>query len=189
MLPNRMPSNLHKSAYQPAEDTFLLASVVESYEGEIALEMGVGSGYVTVELGGRTRLVVGTDLSVAAMRETQARLRENGLRNAELVRCDRASPFRSRPFDLVVFNPPYLPSGAEKDIAVDGGRKGIAATMEFLEHVFAKMKRSGRVLFVTSTLSEYRKIFESLRARGFKRRVVKRRRLFFEELMVIEALR
>lgn len=173
--------------YRPAEDTFLLADAIESHEGEIALEIGVGSGYVAVELAKRTRLVIGTDVNIAAIREAHTRVERSGLGNAELICCDRGSSFRDRPFDLIVFNPPYLPLDAEDDIAVNGGRGGVAMTMKFLEHASALMRRSGCVLFVMSTLSDYRKILESLGAMGFRGRVLKTQRLFFERLMVVEA--
>ena len=182
-----MAASPREPVYRPSDDTFLLADVVAGYGGAVALEMGVGSGYVTAELARRVWVAVGTDIDLAAVRETRDRLRRSGLANVDLVCCDLASPFRDRPFDLVVFNPPYLPSRRRDDAAVDGGRRGIEAALAFLEHALRVVKESGRLLFVASTLSDYRGILRLLGERGFGSRVVGARRLFFEEIVVIEA--
>ena len=47
--------------YLPAEDTFFLADIIEKESGNMALDIGCGSGYLTNILKNSFNLVVGTD--------------------------------------------------------------------------------------------------------------------------------
>ena len=50
-----------------------------------------------------------------------------------LILADAASCFMDGCFDLVAFNPPYVPSGKIEDVAVDGGAEGTEVALRFLE--------------------------------------------------------
>ncbi|MCP8312552.1 MAG: methyltransferase [Candidatus Methylarchaceae archaeon HK02M1] len=174
--------------YKPAEDTFLLARAIGRYSGKVKLEIGIGSGYIFIELSkSKNPLVVGTDISVKALREVLIRLKSIDRDNVELVHCDGASPFRKGCFDLIIFNPPYLPSEEILDSTVDGGKEGIEAMEKFIDHSLNVVSNSGSIVFILSTLSNYVKVVKILKDKGFE--VVKKEslKLFFEEIFVIEA--
>jgi len=173
--------------YEPAEDTFLLADVIKRYSGKITLEIGVGSGYVTAEICKRNPFVVGTEISKKALKEAQNRLKSLNFDNFELILCDGASPFRERYFDLIVFNPPYLPTSKIVDKSVNGGKEGIEVINRFIEQSLRVISKSGLMVFVLSTLSKYSKIIKILKKMSFKVRKICKRRLFFEKIFVIEA--
>lgn len=162
--------------YRPAEDTFFLLEEVEkeSLKGKRALEIGCGTCYIAAALAGAgAGLVVGCDIEPAP---------EHG--GAEAVRCDaRALPFRDGSFDLVVFNPPYLPSEGIRDITVDGGRGGAEVPLMFLSAALRAVKRGGAVYFVVSSLTDTGSIEGFLKGSGsfYSKR---ERRLFFESLYV-----
>jgi len=107
--------------YSPAEDSYLLlrAALREVRLTDRVLEVGTGSGYVAAELVGRAAQVVTTDINPHAVECARAR----GL---AAVRTDLFAGL-SGPFDLVIFNPPYLPTAPEERIddwlehALDGG--------------------------------------------------------------------
>ncbi|NWG09017.1 MAG: methyltransferase [Nitrososphaerales archaeon] len=178
---------MRHGSYEPAEDTFLLTDAVRRYCGKNVLEIGVGSGFVTAELSKRSLFVAGTDISRRALRDAKERLKSFKCSNVELICCDGASPFREGCFDLIVFNPPYLPSKKIVDIAVDGGKEGIEVMVKFIVHSLRSISNSGKMVFVSSIISSYDKAIEMLKERGFRVRKIGSRKMFFEDIFVMEA--
>ncbi len=174
-------------SYEPAEDTFLLTDAIRRYSNKITLEIGVGSGYITAEICKRNPFVVGTEINEKALKEAQIRLKSLNFDNFELVLCDGASAFREECFDLIVFNPPYLPSGKIVYRNVEGGKEGIEVTERFIEQSLRVISKSGLMVFILSTLSNYEKIIRMLRKMNFKVRRIGKRKLFFEEIFAVEA--
>ena len=174
--------------YQPAEDSILLSKTLQKYVGEAVLEIGIGSGYTCKGLS-KNPFVVGTDINSESLEEAHTRLKSSHIENIELVQCDGASPFREECFDLVVFNPPYLPSEVINDSTVDGGKKGIEVLNKFLDHSIRVLSDSGLIIFVLSTLTDYKKVLNNLRKKGFKIKKKDSQKLFFEEIFIIEISR
>lgn len=127
-------------------------------------------------------MVVGTDvLSVVQAVAAKG--------DAEVVLADRATCFRGGVFDLVVFNPPYLPSETIEDRAVDGGKGGLEVPLAFLEEGLRVLKQDGAVVLLLSDeadLDEFRRLCE---ARRLKVEEKGRTGLFYENLFVFEVQR
>jgi len=74
--------------------------------GERALEVGCGFGDLTIELArqvGPSGFVVGIDLSVAMLEQTEGSARTAGLRNIRFDSCDaQTHAFQEPAFDLMV---------------------------------------------------------------------------------------
>ncbi|MFC7076354.1 HemK2/MTQ2 family protein methyltransferase [Haloarcula halophila] len=144
-----------ESVYQPAEDSALLARAArEAVEpGMRALDVGTGSGYVAAELAEAGADAVGVDLSPLACRQA----RQNGV---QTVRGDLVAPFQSLSFDLVVFNPPYLPTPSETEWddwmehALSGGEDGRRLVDPFLSSVGRVLETDGEVLLLVSSLTD-----------------------------------
>src|SRR5947199_7182533 len=104
-------------------------------------DIGTGSGAIALAL--LTELpkafVVGTDISPAALAVARDNARSLGLARdlgrVSYVLCDMASALRG-PFDLIVSNPPYIPTGDldrlaaevrlfDPRLALDGGADGL----------------------------------------------------------------
>jgi release factor glutamine methyltransferase len=165
--------------YLPSQDTATLARALRAYSGERFLEIGFGSGAVLASVLPRFGTVVGTD--IVSVRQAASAKGE-----AEVVVCDRATCFRPGCFDVVAFNPPYLPSETIEDRTVDGGAGGIDVPMAFLEEALRVLKPDGSVVLLLSNESD---------VEGFERACVKmglriaekaRTDLFFERLLVFE---
>jgi len=157
--------------------------MVEAYRADKALEIGVGSGLVTLTLAAKNRWTVGVDVDIEAVKK----LRHITPVEVDLICCDSTEAFRDRVFDLVAFNPPYLPSEGLGDGAIEGGRGGIEVSKRWVEGAERVLKRGGRVVFVASSLSKRSELLRFVRELGFHVNVLKNMRLFFEELSVIEA--
>ncbi len=179
----------HPEVYPPSEDTFLLAEASGPVRGRV-LELGTGSGLIAVLCARLGAEVVATDINPHAVRLARANAARNGV-SIEALEADLFEGVSGR-FDLVVFNPPYLPTAPEDltgdrwlDASVDGGPDGLGPARRFLKGVRPRLAHGGRALTVTSSLSEGR-----LEARdGLALRPVATRKLEFELLTVLEARR
>jgi len=108
---------------------------------------------------------------------------------AEALLADRATCFRGESFDLVVFNPPYLPSERIVDRAVDGGKGGLQVPFSFLEEALRVLKQEGAVVLLLSDeadLDDFRRLCEG---RGLRVEEKGSTGLFYETLFVFEVRR
>lgn len=176
-----------EQVYGVAEDSELLAdAVVERVEaGQRVLDVGTGSGYVADRLADTGATVVGSDLNPYACRQA----RERGL---SVVRADLVAPFVDGAFDLVAFNPPYLPTPPEAEWddwmehALSGGEDGRAVVDPFLRQVGRVLAEGGTVLMLVSSLTGVDDVRSLAAAEGFESTVVAESSHPFERLVVLE---
>ncbi|MDA4113083.1 MAG: methyltransferase domain-containing protein [Thaumarchaeota archaeon] len=168
--------------YLPSEDTALLIRALSGWGSGSVLEIGFGSGAVLQSLLTRFSLVVGTDITSP----DRARMAKG---SAEVVLADRASCFREGTFDLVAFNPPYLPSEAIRDRTVDGGRGGIEVPMSFLDDALRVLKADGRIVVLLSDHGDLRGFVSHCIGLGLSISEAARAALFYESLVVYEIRR
>jgi len=50
------------------------------------------------------------------------------------------------------------------------------------------LKKNGKFVFVTSSLSNYQKLIDYAEKLGLKTRIMAKKKLFFEELILVEAI-
>ncbi|MFX0026000.1 MAG: HemK2/MTQ2 family protein methyltransferase [Candidatus Hermodarchaeota archaeon] len=99
-------------------------------------------------------------------------------------------------FNIIVFNPPYLPSiekeNNNKKVPInfswDGGDKGIEVLERFIKQVIEFIditKRNGAyIYFISSSRADIKELDDLIRDVGFKRKVVKRKHIFFEDILL-----
>jgi len=160
--------------YLASEDSLLLRRVLQRFTGQSCLEIGSGNGGNLSELVRRFTFVVGTDIVRPEMPSGRG----------EFVLADRATCFRDSTFDLVAFNPPYLPSEEVEDPAVDGGRDGVDAALAFLEEAVRVMKSTGTILILLSSYNPRERIELICRKHGLTMTLEESERLFYENLAV-----
>ncbi len=167
--------------YRPAEDSLLLLRSIRLDAGERFLEVGTGSGLLALHAARRGRAVA-TDVNAEAVRLARTNAQINDL-PLEVVRTDLMAGLRG-PFDVVAFNPPYLEGhpGDDLERAWHGGRGGSEVSVRFLEDLHRILAPGGRAYLLLSHANEAAK--EA--AEQFRVRVVSSRKLFFEELQVLE---
>jgi len=172
--------------YQPAEDSHLLARTAREYApGARALDVGTGSGYVAATLRDAGAAVVGTDRTPAACRQA----REAGV---AVVRATLADPFVTDAFDLVTFNPPYLPTPEDvgfddpMERALSGGPDGRQVIDPFLATVGRVLAPDGVVLLLASTLTDVDAVRDLARDAGFATARIAEESFPFERLVVLE---
>lgn len=174
--------------YEPAEDTFLLADHLEVREGERVLELGTGCGILAVLAAERGGRVLATDVSEEALRCAWLNSWRNGVgQRVELRKGHLFEPVGELRFDLIVFNPPYLPEEGEGDPRWSGGEDGRKVLDPFLSALPLHLSKGGRALFVQSSLSGVEETLRRVREEGLGIRLLSRLKLPFEELVVVEA--
>jgi release factor glutamine methyltransferase len=167
--------------YEPAEDTFFMAEYIEKEKGESALDVGSGSGYLTKLLSQNFSFVVGTDINFPV-------LKNQTYKTNNLICCNGADAINYE-FDLIVCNLPYLATDEILDIATDGGEEGFEIPKKIFDSVYEKIKNQGKFIFITSSLSNYQKLIDYAQELGLKPSIIAKKKLFFEELIIIEAIK
>ena len=166
--------------YTPAEDSVLLANTVGSYHGDVALEIGTGSGIVAGALKRNYNRVIASDIDFSTLQSCK-----KAHPDMDLICCDAAQPF-ARKFDLIVSNPPYLPGSPDQDLTIYGGSRGVETTLRFARTAARALNAGGAMLFIVSSLSDLGYLNQALFRMGLSARTVAEKRLFYETISVIE---
>ncbi|MFW6120273.1 MAG: HemK2/MTQ2 family protein methyltransferase, partial [Petrotogales bacterium] len=160
---NRLAIDLHPEVYDPAEDSFLLIKALKIRHRDKVLEIGTGCGLIALECARRGAHVVYTDINPFAVQLAH----HNWEKNSHMVKGaadgrqgDLFSPIEEGEFfDVIIFNPPYLPTterekiGGWFDVATNGGTDGIRVIIRFLENLRKYLSQNGLAYFVFSSLS------------------------------------
>src|SRR3989338_3526424 len=125
--------------YSPAEDSQLVLKHISEYAIGRILDMGTGSG-ILAKAAARckaSREVVAADINPEAIANLQLEIQEHQLRKLKAVHSDLFSNIDNE-FDLIIFNPPYLPQDVVagkpvQDVAIYGGKKGWEISERFLK--------------------------------------------------------
>jgi release factor glutamine methyltransferase len=155
--------------------------------------LGTGCGILALVSAENAHEVIATDINPFASSCTKTNAKLNGLDyKIEVLVGDLFDPIRpKRRFDLIVFNPPYLP---ELDIpleddylksALSGGSDGRLVTDRFLEEFPRYIKRNGNVLLVQSSLSGIQPTINKLLKKRIQAEIVASKHLQFEEIVVL----
>ena len=172
--------------YDPHEDSYLLLKHVPKYARGNVLDMGTGSGVIAIEAAQYAKEVSAVDINPAAVAYVKKQVERQELRNLSVTKSDLFQNVKGR-FDTIFFNPPYLPDDPRlQDLALDGGKQGYEVIQRFLEQAKRHLKADGVVLLLFSSLSKPKKIYQLLRANGYKYQRLSRLKLDFEELYVYE---
>lgn len=174
--------------YKPEADTYLLldAAREEVKAGDHVLEIGTGSGLIAAELAKGTG-VVATDINPHAVLCARKR-------GVDVVQSDLFCGIRSS-FDLIVFNPPYLPTQPEERIddwlehALDGGLNGRVVIERFSADVSRVLAPGGRILLLISSLTGLPEVRDLFFKAGFVSEIVLRRNVEDEILYVLKIVR
>jgi release factor glutamine methyltransferase len=174
----------------------VLANEIEQRNpiGRSVLDVGCGSGLLTLVAARAGAAVTAVDINPEAVRATSANAAANGLA-AEVLESDLFAALVGRRFDLVVVNPPYF----AKDPIDDAERAWFAgADLGYFEQFFAGLgdrlvvgKRPGRALMVLSEGCDMAVITAAATRHGFRMGVTSRTRVWLglQVVWVIEHAR
>ena len=168
--------------FRPRSDSRMLARRVAEYvsPGDEVLDPFTGSGILAIAAAQAGALATAIDISRRAVLCARLNARLNGV-SVHALHGDMFDPVAGRRFDLIVANPPYLPS-------VDGAPPGGAARAweagpdgrDLLDRLCLEAPRSlrpgGTLLIVHSSVCDHRATQRMLAAGGLDVRILERRR-------------
>ena len=170
--------------YPPSEDSILLTESLDIRIGEKVLEIGTGSGIVSIQCALNGADVVCGDINPRAVALARRNASANGV-DIDVRETDVYSNIEGR-FDTIVFNLPYLPVEDEGELAKawSGGPDGLGPLPRLLEGAPEHLLPDGRVVVVVSSLMDRAGLDKTLE--GYEVKVLGELPLFFERLQVLE---
>lgn len=176
-----MQKESQNNYYIPAEDSIFVANYIENQKGKSALDIGTGSGILAKVLSKNFDLVVATDINIFALKKAHE-IVDNCI-------CCNAADALNTNFDLIVCNLPYLPSEELLDRTVDGLQEGIEIPGMIIKSAIQRIGKKGRMLFLTSSHANYNFLIELCTSLDFDVKIVAKKKLFYEELLLVECMR
>ena len=179
--------------YNPSDDTFLLAENLEIKEGQSVLEIGTGSGLVSMYASLLTDDVTATDINYNALELAEKNFKLNNIGTIKLEFGDLFEPVKDKKFDVILFNTPYLPTDSEDIInddlnyAFDGGLDGRKVIDRFINEVSNHLNDKGIVQIIQSSLSDNNRTLDMFDRNGFIAEIAESEKFFFEEIVLINA--
>ncbi|WP_298534215.1 HemK2/MTQ2 family protein methyltransferase [uncultured Methanobrevibacter sp.] len=179
--------------YIPSDDTFLLAENLEIKEGQSVLEIGTGSGLVSMYASLLTDDVTATDINFNALELAEKNFKLNNINTIKLEFGDLFEPVKDRKFDVILFNTPYLPTDSDDIInddlnyAFDGGLDGRKVIDRFIKEAPNHLNDKGIIQMIQSSLSDNDRTLDMFDRNGFVAEIAESETFFFEEIVLINA--
>ena len=179
----------NEQVYQPEEDTILLYETAkrEVRAEDRVLEIGTGSGFIAAGMKKISNHVTATDINPYACLSA----RTCGL---EVIRTDLFSGLCGH-FDLILFNPPYLPTKKEErlddwlEYALDGGEDGRETIRNFAEQLGTVLSKTGRCLILISSLTGIDEVRTIFSGQDFLSFLVAEKKVEDETLFVLRVIK
>lgn len=181
----------HRDVYEPHDDSFLLARVVAETVGAGVrfLEVGCGAGLVSMAAARAGATVTATDINPFAVRLAAQNAKQNKFVVAA-INADLMAGLTG-PFDVIAFNPPYLPTAPEDKVdgplnaAFDGGLSGNDVVLRLVDQLAAAPWQAQQILIIHSSLSDPAPLKAAMADAGYGRHaVVADEKHFMERLTV-----
>ncbi|MFZ1970987.1 MAG: HemK2/MTQ2 family protein methyltransferase [Candidatus Nanoarchaeia archaeon] len=170
--------------YQPAEDSFFLNSFLVKEIRELKqkkiLDMGSGSGFQSktlIENGIHPENIFLSDINKDAINNLKKEFPKSRVIESDLFKNVKDK------FDLIIFNPPYLPEDKfDAGLETSGGKKGSKIINEFLKQARKHLLKNGKILILTSSFTK------GIDWMDYNRKLLGKKKIFFEELYVWELM-
>lgn len=157
--------------------------------GKEFLEIGCGSGILSLIAARRGAQVTAVDINPRAVECTALNAQANGLekrvRTLESDLFDKLAPDEC--FDVILWSPPFFPRDPVDiaDHAWNAGR-GFSVIQRFASNAGSHLRENGRILFLLSSDTEVRSIISLFESLGFQMSLARKSRRLFEVLSIHE---
>ena len=173
--------------YQPEEDSYLLSRALKKEKLDSnakMLDMGAGTGIQS-----QTLLEVGIlpkNITLADINSDAIKLLKKNFSKSRVIKSNLFDKVKGK-FDLILFNPPYLPEDSREPagsrVATTGGKKGSEIINKFLLQSKKHLTDDGKILILTSSLTE------GINWRDYNKKLLAKKKLFYETLKVFSCTR
>lgn len=183
------------NVYEPAEDSFLFVENLIISDGAVVLDVGTGCGIIGIIAAEKAAKVVAIDINPYAVRCAKKNAQLNSVKNKMFfLQGDLLSPIKTKiQFDLILFNPPYLPVEFVEHAswlgrAWSGGSTGRQIIDRFIIESPKYLTRAGQIYLMQSTLSNTEATVRKFLDQGLTVNVIAKRSLpFFETIVLLNA--
>jgi len=169
--------------YKPSDDSFFFAELLKDYISKLKnkdisyLDMGTGSGILSETAKNcRVKNILAADINEESVNFVKSK-------NINAIKSDLFSNINEK-FDLITFNVPYLPKAKDEPIdsqlETTGGKKGDEISLKFLKQAKEHLNKNGKIFLLISSFTPFNRI------KKFKPKIISRKNLFFEELLILE---
>lgn len=174
--------------YQPSDDSYLLEKHIKDYaKDKNVLDIGTGSGILAIEASRYAKNVIAIDINPHAIKH--AKKQAESIKNIRFIESYLFSKVKGK-FDLILFNPPYLPEeedeDIEKDVALVSGKNGLEITEKFLDNASGFLNADGKMLLISSSFAKQELILEFAKRNLFEIKVLEKKHVFFEDMILYE---
>lgn len=194
MLPSPYVKCDYDKVYEPAEDSFLLLDSLEKdqkflqekYNDHLSVvcELGPGSGIATTFMmqniiPSKNAIYLALDINPWALESTLDTAKRNNCENSclEAVQSNLTSSIRKQQVDILLFNPPYVPSEEIPDIpetrydidtwldlALVGGKDGMNITQLILDDLHHILSDKGVAYILFCARNKPEEVVEKMKA-------------------------
>lgn len=193
--------DIPEDVYLPSEDTDLMLEVIkteisnQNFLFNTAIEIGAGNGFLSLCVYDYVNIIYSVDINPIVVDYLLRIKKKYNLDKQIILQSDLFSKIdQNQKFDLIIFNPPYVPSekiNTEKqtsgiDLAVDGGKDGLEIINKFIDQLFFFLSDYGVCYLLISSLNKQKKIERLLKKNNLFFEIVGSKKLFFEELFVLK---
>ena len=169
--------------YVPEEDSFFLSEIlkkeipkIRNYKLLKYLELGSGSG---IQLQTLSKLKILKSQIFSADINPEAVKYCKSLR-FKCVKSNLFSKLKGK-YDIILFNPPYLPENKfDRQKDTTGGKKGNETINKFLKQSKSHLNKDGTIFLLTSSYTR------KINFLDYKKKLLAEKSLFFEKLYIWE---
>ena len=177
----------NKMIYSPKEDSYLLEKQVKKLSpNTVFLDLGSASG-----IQAESALKAGAkQIVVADIQDDVVNFLKQKFSNESRIKVIKTNLFSKikGKFDIIAFNPPYLPLDSREDresrITTTGGKKGDELILRFLKQSPKHLNQGGFILLVVSSQTPQDRILNLLNSLHLKKKVLEKESFFMETLYV-----
>ncbi|MEN6378921.1 MAG: HemK2/MTQ2 family protein methyltransferase [Methanofastidiosum sp.] len=180
-----------ENVYPPSEDSYLLIEAINPNNSRNALEIGIGGGIISMHLAKEIDSVFSCDINPYSLFLSRQNALANSINNIHLFSSNIFSSIKTGTlFDLIVFNPPYLPVDSPPrkliDLSYHGGIDGGDHIRTFLKSLGLFLSVNGTAYLLQSSLYPLENTTDFLENNNFKYNIKRTLKLDFETLYVLE---
>ncbi|MFB6088807.1 MAG: HemK2/MTQ2 family protein methyltransferase, partial [Candidatus Aenigmatarchaeota archaeon] len=143
-----------------------------------------GSGILSLIASKNASHVLGVDINERAIEVAKSNAHYNKVENVDFKKSDLFEEVEEK-YDVILFNPPYLPVEGEDKIW-SGGKDGRQVIERFTKDFKKYLKKSGKVYMLISSLTVKKEVKELFRKVGMRTNIIDEEKVPWEELYVLE---
>jgi release factor glutamine methyltransferase len=208
-------NNNFTDVYSPSDDSYLildfLKKAITNYkfddipiqEVKQILDMGTGTGIVAIflemvksQIPSFQGKVYASDILPNAINCAKINEKLNKVNNRiTFIQSNLFESFSSNlshSFDIIIFNPPYLPSienssNHNYDFTWNGGDTGLEIMMRFFKNAKSFLSNDGVIYFICSSNTPIKSFFTKLTSKNYFVEEVDKLHFFFEDIILNKA--